>query len=473
MTRVVPKRPAAGCRAAPRVARRIALSLTLGALPMFCAAPDLVAQAATDGTTPEGVRWWAEGEGPGVVLLHAFTLDRRMWDPVAADLSRDHRVVRLDARGHGESAPAEGPYSSWMDVRTVMDAAGVDRAVVVGLSSGAQTAVDLALGAPDRVSGLVLASPAVSGYRPQGSFEWMSPVGEALRGGGPQAATEAWLATPLMVLPEGAAETARLREIAMDNVAIWTLTPHPDQPPEPAAATRLGEIRVPTLIFTGVRDLFDTRFLTGLLDYCVVERTVKVVDSGHLVPLEQPRAFLEGVRGFLAGDPAPPRMDEPPPGCQAGEDLMGPGSLAPLARIVGGSWELGGFFQEFEWGVGRRSVKGRMIAPGKYGPRVLSEFTWYWHPEKGAFEGRGVAIEMGVDLFEYTTWISGDTLVSDLRSFTGTGAPDAQREMWVFEHPDQYLWQLFEGAGEPAPGAAPQMDGRFRRRWHHPDPQRP
>jgi len=45
-----------------------------------------------------------EGDGPPIVLVHGFTQTRRCWGPEAADLARDHTVIRVDAPGHGRSA---------------------------------------------------------------------------------------------------------------------------------------------------------------------------------------------------------------------------------------------------------------------------------------------------------------------------------------------------------------------------------
>ena len=52
-----------------------------------------------------------EGSGEPVVLVHAIGCDHRMWDSLAAALSPDYRVVRVDVRGHGESPVPDGEYS--------------------------------------------------------------------------------------------------------------------------------------------------------------------------------------------------------------------------------------------------------------------------------------------------------------------------------------------------------------------------
>jgi pimeloyl-ACP methyl ester carboxylesterase len=51
-----------------------------------------------------------QGDGPLLVLVHGITENRHSWDPLTADLARDHRVLRVDLRGHGES-PKGDDYS--------------------------------------------------------------------------------------------------------------------------------------------------------------------------------------------------------------------------------------------------------------------------------------------------------------------------------------------------------------------------
>ncbi|HUE39727.1 MAG TPA: alpha/beta fold hydrolase, partial [Candidatus Binatia bacterium] len=71
------------------------------------------------------------GHGPALVLLHAFPLDRRMWDETAAALADRHRVIALDFRGFGDSELA--PYSLETlagDVARLLDALGIPVAAV-------------------------------------------------------------------------------------------------------------------------------------------------------------------------------------------------------------------------------------------------------------------------------------------------------------------------------------------------------
>src|SRR4051794_41377864 len=76
-----------------------------------------------------------------------------------------HRVIAYDARGHGRSGPAPSPdayrYADLAgDLEAVLDAAGVERAVLAGASMGAHTLIRFALERPERAAALVIATPS-------------------------------------------------------------------------------------------------------------------------------------------------------------------------------------------------------------------------------------------------------------------------------------------------------------------------
>jgi pimeloyl-ACP methyl ester carboxylesterase len=104
-----------------------------------------------------------DGDGPAVVLLHGLTATHRYVVMGSNALPRaGFRAVALDARGHGASSPApEYTYDALAaDLRAVLDALGIQRAVLAGASMGAHTLLRFALDAPDRVAGLVPITPA-------------------------------------------------------------------------------------------------------------------------------------------------------------------------------------------------------------------------------------------------------------------------------------------------------------------------
>src|ERR687898_3169720 len=108
------------------------------------------------------------GEGPRVtVLIHGLLLSQRMHEPLARALAeRGNRIVTLDLRGHGRS---ERPPDMWrygmgffaQDVVALLDHLGVDEAVVGGTSLGANTTLEVASLAPDRLRGMVIEMPVL------------------------------------------------------------------------------------------------------------------------------------------------------------------------------------------------------------------------------------------------------------------------------------------------------------------------
>src|SRR4051795_9000959 len=102
--------------------------------------------------------------GSAVLLIHAGVNDRRSWHAVVERLAPRHRVVAYDMRGYGETEyEREDGWSPVADARAVLDAAGLERPVVVACSMGGRTAIDLALAHPDRVGALVLIGSGVRG----------------------------------------------------------------------------------------------------------------------------------------------------------------------------------------------------------------------------------------------------------------------------------------------------------------------
>jgi pimeloyl-ACP methyl ester carboxylesterase len=260
-----------------------------------CSSPSL-----ESGTTAGGLYYESSGDGEPVVLMHGFSLDRRMWDEQVALLAPDYRVIRYDLRGHGLSSEADRPFSHHEDLLDLFEALELDTAVLVGLSLGAEVAIDFALAYPQRVVGLMLAAPGLSGYTPRGSFEWMAPVMVPLQAGDPQGATRAWVQTPIMRIENDQAADSVMREIVLSNWAVWTGDPSLRMMLDPPAVGRLSELSAPTLVLVGEADLIDTRVVSDTLALCIRgAEKIMVPGVGHLINLAAPDTFIEVVRRFL------------------------------------------------------------------------------------------------------------------------------------------------------------------------------
>lgn len=108
-----------------------------------------------------GDRWKSAGQT--AVLLHPGVADRRSWNETADILAVEMSVVTYDRRGFGETPPGQASFSHVTDLLSVIDDVSDEPVWLVGNSAGGRVALDAALLAPDRVAGLVLLAPAVSG----------------------------------------------------------------------------------------------------------------------------------------------------------------------------------------------------------------------------------------------------------------------------------------------------------------------
>src|SRR5271165_6232719 len=132
------------------------------------------------------------GDGPPVVLLHGLSATRRYVVMGSRALERSGlRVIAYDARGHGRSSPpsvrdAYGYGQLAGDLEAVLDALGVERAVLAGASMGAHTAARFALHHPGRVAALGLITPSYDtsgGEQQEGLARW-DALASGLRSGG-------------------------------------------------------------------------------------------------------------------------------------------------------------------------------------------------------------------------------------------------------------------------------------------------
>src|SRR4029453_7064037 len=108
------------------------------------------------------INYVESGSGPVVVLLHGGAMDLRMWDDQVPALAERHRVIRIDARGHGRSETPPEPFRQCDDVAELLGKLGVERATLVGLSMGAGAATDTTLEYPHLVEKLVVMCAATN-----------------------------------------------------------------------------------------------------------------------------------------------------------------------------------------------------------------------------------------------------------------------------------------------------------------------
>lgn len=268
-----------------------AVALAVNARPAF-------AESAS-GTTASGLSYEVSGTGDPVVLLHAFNVDRRMWQPQIAEYEKRFRVVRYDLRGHDRSAAPERRYAPYEDLREVLDTLKIDRATLVGLSAGSTIALNFALAYPDRVARLVLASPGLGGYVVP-PLPWTASPFQAAAAGDPRTAAKLWADTPIMALRRNAAEADWLRAVVADNWRLWTYR-RDEEPLTPPAISRLEHVRIPVLLVTGDQDLPHIREIADLIATGVPGSCQVVIPgAGHIVNIDDPAGFNAALSAFLA-----------------------------------------------------------------------------------------------------------------------------------------------------------------------------
>ncbi len=266
---------------------------------------------STSGYAPSGdarIAYESAGEGQPVIFIHAGIADRRMWRSQLAEVPTGFRYVSLDLRAHGDTALTEARFSNHEDVLAVMDHLDIDGAVVVGCSMGGGTAFDVALFAPDRVTGLVVVGTGAPGFDVD---EYESPqwpeVLKAYEAG--DMARVAELDAEIWVIGYGRSRDEVDPEV-MDMVIEMDLQILPNEdrrdelliPLDPPRAERWSEIRAPTLVMVGEHDLPNCRqsaeLLAGALSH---HDPIVVPGAAHLPSLEQPEEFNRALVGFLQG----------------------------------------------------------------------------------------------------------------------------------------------------------------------------
>ncbi len=259
----------------------------------------VVAQSAVhSGRTPSGVAYHVQGSGPVVVLISGSNLDHRMWNAEARWLSERHKVIRYDLRAHGQSDVPTRPFSHVDDLLEVLDALAISNATLIGLSAGATIALDAALEAPERVERLVLVAPGISGYVPREQPAFFADLIAALRARDYVQAQEVMLASPLFAVPPDA--RAFLRTMVTENNRLWTVPRELIKGLRPPAAGRLNEVKAPTLVLVGDRDLDAQLEQAGVLAEEITGARLAVIPGGgHMLNLTSPDAFRTEVVKFF------------------------------------------------------------------------------------------------------------------------------------------------------------------------------
>lgn len=265
-------------------------------------------------TAADGTRLYYEETGAGtpILFVHEFAGDYRSWEPQVRYFARRYRCVVYNARGYPPSdvPPDVASYSQEQaveDAVAVLDAAGIERAHVVGLSMGGFCTLHLGLRHPGRALSLVVAGCGY-GAQPekQEAFRAESAaIANLIEAEGMPAFAGRYATGPARVQlqnkdPRGWDEFRRmLGEHSTTGSANTMRGVQRGRPSLYALASELAALRVPTLVMTGDED-------EGCLEPdLMLKRTIPasgllvVPKTGHTLNLEEPTLFNQAVLDFI------------------------------------------------------------------------------------------------------------------------------------------------------------------------------
>jgi pimeloyl-ACP methyl ester carboxylesterase len=264
------------------------------------------------------VHYKTRGAGePNLLLLHGFAASVFSWREVMAPLGEVGAVVAFDRPAFGLTErpmpgewQGESPYTPKAQVAltvALMDALGIQKAVLVGNSAGGTIAVLTALRHPERVEALVLVDAAI--YAGGGSPAFLRPLlrtpqmrrlgplfARAIKNWGEDFGRSAWH-DPAKLTPKIWAGYKKPLQAENWDRALWQLTVDSRSP---NLAERLDEIQIPVLVVTGDDDrIVPTGQSLRLADELPNAQLALIPDCGHVPHEECPQAFLQAARAFL------------------------------------------------------------------------------------------------------------------------------------------------------------------------------
>ena len=252
------------------------------------------------------LHWRADGPAgaPVLVLLNSIGTSGDMWTPCVGGLAEQFRVLRIDARGHGESPPSPPGTSCTLadlgrDVLDVLDELGIERAHIAGLSLGGITALWLAIHHPERARRLAVLCAAA--YLPPASG-WHERAA-AVRAGGMAAIADIpqrlWITAGLAARDPEMLERLQGMQAAVDPESYAQCC-------EALAGTDLradlGRVAVPTLLIAGADDpAAPPDKLRAIADSIPGSRLQVLESAAHIATVEQPAAVVHALLTHFGG----------------------------------------------------------------------------------------------------------------------------------------------------------------------------
>ncbi|MYT30390.1 MULTISPECIES: 3-oxoadipate enol-lactonase [unclassified Streptomyces] len=264
----------------------------------------MTSQTRTALTTGDGVRIVYRFDGdenkPVLLLSNSIGTDLHMWDGQVSDLTEHFRLLRYDARGHGASDVPSGPYSLdrlGRDVVELLDALGLQRVHVLGLSLGGIVAQWLGIHVPERVDRLVLSNTAA--YLGPAN-QWDRPIAELLEAPDMQVTAERflhnWFPAHMLQGDDEVVEGFRRTLLATQREGVagsWAAVRDYD------LRRTATLIHNPTLVIAGEHDTVTSAGHGKELAATVPGARFTVLPTVHMANVEAQAEFVDAVVAFL------------------------------------------------------------------------------------------------------------------------------------------------------------------------------
>ncbi len=246
------------------------------------------------------------GIGQPILFLHAFPLNRSMWEgEITALLQQErYRLVSLDWRGFGESDVSTDVSTMELfadDVAALMDTLGMRDAILCGLSMGGYAAFAFLRKYPQRIKGLILADtrPGADTAEARANRENVARLAETQ---GPEAVANLQLPKLISKYTHQHRLEIEMRVRQMINAATaqGIAAASRGMAQRPDSTDLLANITFPTLVLVGEQDvLIPPDIVQDYVAKIPHAQYVTIPYAGHLSNLEQPQAFIQAVSGFL------------------------------------------------------------------------------------------------------------------------------------------------------------------------------
>jgi len=240
-----------------------------------------------------------------LIFLHGFPFNSASWAPQVEHFKNKFNVLAPDLRGHGNGPNGSGP---WMiahfaaDLKALLDASKIDKAVICGLSMGGYIALHFAQQYPERIAGLVLCDTQADADSNEAKDKRYAMV-EKIRQEGLSSFSEDFSKAVVCenTLKENPAVQKQLASMITANKAeniamtLGALASRRD------SNVYLPTFKFPTLIMVGAEDKITPLALSQKLVDGIPNSKLQVIErSGHLSNLEQPAIFNQHLENFLS-----------------------------------------------------------------------------------------------------------------------------------------------------------------------------